>query len=144
METVLVARFSHNIEADLERGWSAWQGLSGTYDECVGYYRDLLTSSDDYDEETGEVDLSKMDIREFPELPGVFGCVHHNGLSCYLLQNSITVEDAIEEVKQNRGYMWGGGWGDRTIGKVKLLKSIRLEGTDMDLHILEADDIRPE
>lgn len=127
---MLVARFSDNIEADIIRNWSTWMtpGLGGDYNDCM---KDI------------EDGFADGEIREFPEFPGCYGIVHHEGLSCYALEAE-TIEDAIEEVKDRCHF--GCGYGERTIGKVKLLHTvshIEME-TERDLHILEVEDCECE
>lgn len=136
---MLVVRFSDNIEADIQRGWSAWMspGCGGTYEDCLA----------DFDPNDPESVLKgcKVDIREFPEFPGSFGCVHHEGLSCYYLEAE-NVEDALKEVRANQSKFNGCGYGDYTVGNVRLLKSISKEewGSDRDMHILEVEDCQEE
>lgn len=128
---MLVARFSDNIEADIKRNWSAWMtpGLGGSYDDCIQDVKD---------------GFAEGEIREFPEYPGCFGIVHHEGLSCYALESE-TIEDAIEEVRKNV-YADGSGYGQKTVGKIKLLFTVsHVEmKTQRDLHILEVEDCENE
>lgn len=131
MTTLLVARFSDNIHADIDRDWSTWMlpGLGGTYKDC--------------EQDIEDFGFGDSEIREFPEYPGSFGVVHHEGLSCYLL-DAESVEDAIKEVKER--YLDGSGYGHTTIGKVLLLKTIPAKevGSIRDLHILAVEDCEAE
>lgn len=131
MDNLLVARFSNDIKADIERGWSTWMlpGLGGTYSDC--------------EQDAEDFGFSNAEIREFPEHPGSFGIIHHEGLSCYLL-DAESVEEAIEEVKER--HLDGSGYGHATIGKVLLLRSIPAKeaGSIRDLHILEVEDCKLE
>lgn len=128
---MLVARFSDNIQADIERGWSTWMlpGLGGSYEDCK---RDI--------EDFG---FGNAEIREFPEYPGCYGVVHHEGLSCYPLESE-NVEDAIAEVLEQ--HFDGSGYASATIGKVTLLKSVPSKEmrSIRDLHILEVEDCETE
>lgn len=66
-------------------------GCGGTYEDCVNDY--APEGQDWIDFTGGQIGLySQMDIREFPEFSGSFGCVHHEGLSCYYLEAQ-NVED---------------------------------------------------
>jgi len=133
---MLVARFSDNITADIARDWSAWMlpNLAGTREECVQDAIEHLGLSEGRAERI---------VKEFPEHPGSFGCVHHDGLSCYLL-DADDVEGAIKEAK-GRAHD-GSGYGVRTIGKVELVATIRKEdiGSARDLHILSIEDYGSE
>ena len=124
---ILAARFSNDINADIKRGWSAWMhpNLGGTVEECL--------------EDAELLGLDTVDIREFPD--GGFALVHHDGLSCYVLE-STEVESAIEEVKASTHS--GDGYGEVTIGKVKVLKSVKIKGCRRTLHILEIEDYESE
>lgn len=128
---MLVARYSDNIQADIERNWSTWMtpGLGGSYFDCK--------------QDVEDFGFRNAEIREFPEYPGCFGIVHHEGLSCYLLESE-NVDDGIIEVKSSA--MDGSGYGYATIGKIKVLKSVSAK--DMrsvrDLHILEVEDCETE
>ncbi len=133
---MLVARFSDNITADIARNWSAWMlpSLSGTFDECI---QDAI-------EHLGMQEATAANIvKEFPEFPGCFACVHHEGLSSYLLEAE-HIEDAVKEVKERAHD--GSGYGVRTIGKISLLATISKEEMNSvrDLHILEIDDYETE
>lgn len=128
---MFVARFSDNIQDDIKRGWSTWMtpGLGGSIADC---------------EQDIEDGYAEGVIREFPEFPGCFGIVHHEGLSCYYLESE-TLDDAIEEVKGCAG-MDGSGFGYATVGEVKLIKTISRKelGSIRDLHILEVEDCECE
>lgn len=134
---MLVARFSDNIDADIKRNWSAWMlpGLAGSYEDCL---QDAMNNSNEGGLGLSESEAIKI-VREFPEHPGCFGCVHHEGLSAYLLESD-SIEQAIEEVK--RLALDGSGYGIATKGPVKLLSTIPagVIGTLRDLHILECED----
>ena len=124
---ILAARFSDDIHADVARNWSAWMhpNLGGTIEECQ--------------EDAELLGLDNIDIREFPD--GGFALVHHNGLSCYVLE-STDVDSAIEEVKASTHS--GDGYGEASIGKVKVLKSVKIEGYRRTLHILEIENYESE
>lgn len=128
---MLVARFSDNIEADIKRGWSTWMlpGLGGSYEDCLQDIEDF--------------GFRDAEIREFPEYPGCYGVVHHEGLSCYPLESE-NVDDAIAEVLDSK--LDGSGYASATIGKVTLLKSVSSKEirSIRDLHILEVDDCETE
>lgn len=128
---MLVARFSENIENDIKRGWSTWMlpGLGGSYSDC--------------EQDIEDFGFGNAEIREFPEYPGSYGVVHHEGLSCYLL-DAENVEDAITEVIENK--LDGSGYGYATIGKVTLLKTVPSKEmrSIRDLHILEVEDCERE
>lgn len=128
---MLVARYSDNIQNDINRGWSAWMtpGLAGTYEDCQ------------QDIEDG---FGNGDIVEFPEFPGCYGIKHHNGLSCYELESE-NIEDAIKEVKETSN-MDGSGYGSKTVGTIKLLKTIPASEMHSirNLHILEVEDTESE
>lgn len=117
-----VARISENIEADIERNWSAWQtpNLGGSYEDCEQDIKDGFA--------VGE-------IREFPEFPGSFGIIHHYGLSCYELTAS-SLEDAIIEVNESNVFD-GSGFGIAAYN-CKLAKSIG------NVHILLCENIESE
>ena len=127
---MLVARFSDNIQEDILRGWSAWMtpGLGGSKEDCK------------QDIEYGYAD---GEIIEFPEHKGCFGIKHHNGLSCYYLESEC-IEDAIDEIKILK--LDGSGYGEKTVGNIKLVKTISKEDikTIRDLHILEVEDCESE
>ena len=135
-KTMLAARFSDNIQADITRNWSAWMlpNLAGSYDENI---QDAIEHLGMSEEAAGNI------VREFPEYPGCFGCVHHQGLSSYVLKSD-NVEDAVAEVKGSA--LDGRGYGVRTIGAIKLLKTISKEelGSVRDLHIVEIEDYETE
>lgn len=138
---MLAARFSDNIEADIKRNWSAWMlpNLFGSYEANIS---DAMNRQDE-----GGLGLSEEEapavVREFPEYPGCFGCVHHNGLSAYPLDAG-SVEDAIKEVKAEAHD--GSGYGIRTIGYVTVIATISREAinSERDLHILEIEDYESE
>lgn len=131
MEKIYAIRFSDDIEADIRRDWSAYMhpSLGGTYEECE---RDC--------EEYG----LPVDIREFED--GGFACVHHDGLSCYALENCNSVEDVIAAFNKDRALYDGSGFAQQTVGKVQLIKSIPAGsvGRFRDMHILLIDDFSNE
>lgn len=133
---MLVARFSDNITADIDRNWSAWMlpSLAGTYDENVRDAIDHLGLSEE---------AAKDVVREFPEYPGCFGCVHHRGLSSYLLEAE-DIDQAIKEVKERAHD--GSGYGVRTIGRITLLATVSKKEINSirDLHILQIEDYETE
>lgn len=139
--TMLVARFSDNITADIARNWSAWMlpGLGGSYEDCL---QDAMNP-----EHEGGLGLTESEavkiVREFPEHTGCYGCVHHIGLSAYLL-DAESVEDAVKEVKERAHD--GSGYGVRTIGKVTVIATISKDimKSERDLHILEVEDYENE
>ena len=133
---MLVARFSDNITADIARNWSAWMlpSLAGSYEECIQDAVEHLGMSEE---------AAANIVKEFPEYPGCFGCVHHAGLSTYLL-DAENVEEAVKEVKERAHD--GSGYGVRTIGEIRLLATISKEEVNSvrDLHILQIDDYETE
>lgn len=99
--------------------------LGGSFEECQ--------------EDAELLGLDEVDIREFPG--GGYALVHHDGLICYVL-DATDVHAAIEEVKSSAHS--GDGYGEATIGQIKVLKSIKLEGYRRTLHILEIEDYQSE
>lgn len=130
---IYVARFSDNINADIKRNWSAWMtpGLAGSYEDCK---QDI---ADGY---------AHGEIREFPEYPGCYAIVHHEGLSSYLLNaenENTAIKEAIETAKS--GKIDGSGFGIAAIN-CKLVKTISRKkiNSQRDLHILICEDIKSE
>ncbi len=130
---MFVARFSDNIQADIERGWSAWMtpGLCGSYDDCQQDIADGYACGD---------------IREFPEKPGSYGIVHHQGLSAYLLSaddEDSAVEEAIAAAKG--GKIDGSGFGVAAFN-CQLVRTIprELVKSQRELHILRCEDYESE
>lgn len=142
-----VARWSQNIEGDIQRGWSAWQsGQWGCAD--LGDFLSSLYLTDAYSEDELTPELLEEIAEEnnviFDEVDGCWRQFHHNGLSCYPL-NAETVEEAIEIVStENVGD--GAGFGHRTIGKVRVVARIHelVDGENYALYVLECEDSLPE
>lgn len=120
--TVLVARFSDDIDADIKRGWSAYQhpALGGTRAEV--------------ERDAREMNVTDPDIRKLPG--GGYALVHHEGLSAYPI-SSESVDGAQQEVLATTND--GSGYGHRTTGKIRKMRTIPKEliGSIRDLHILE-------
>lgn len=158
----LVARFSDDIEYDIERGWSAWQdelSYASLTDlrRAIRYIWDNLSFSSNFesckeyveqfdDDDDLLKDFNKRFVGTMNEglvqdpRSGVWLVKHHKGLSAYKL-NAETLEEAIEEVIHNPN-MDGSGFGVATVGKIIVLATIKAETIDSmrDLHILEVED----
>jgi len=151
---MFVARYSFNPEYDARRNWSAWIGVEGDTPEAVArLIADVVERPSMLTDETGErVDwedapealkiayvLDNEDIR-YHEVAGKWMHVHHEGLSCWSL-DAETLDEAIEEARtlDARGEIEWGGFGDRTVGKVKYVASV-----NETLHIFECDYVTSE
>ena len=114
-----VLRYSINIESDIRRGWSAYGGQR--FDTVEELQQEFAVDGD-------------ADIR-FDEDRQQYALVHHDGLSCFLIET-----DGDEMADPN--YLRQHGTltqAEYTIGKVKLLK-----GYGDDWHLLECDDYGKE
>lgn len=133
-----VARFTHDPQDDIERGWSGWMGsdFSSVADAAEFFGIDIDEQTDDA---LLDILLEKenTDLR-FDDRLKVWRTVHHEGLSCFALE-ATTIEDAMSEAK-SANLMWE-GFGDKTIGNVKVIGAV--EGVD-DLFIFECDDATGE
>jgi len=151
-----VARFSDNIQADLERGWSAWMGsrsqdLEDVLEFC-GITAEQIENGwerwqdpdwhpwhhrDTTDREEFLLDLAENenhDIR-FDAVADAWAAVHHDGLSCFRLEAE-TEADAIQELANVAAETVSFSSGDMTEGAVRLVHS-----RDDGWHLLQADGV---
>jgi HK97 family phage portal protein len=128
--TKLVARYSDDIDADIKRGWSAYQ-----HPNYGGTRAEVLQDAED-------MGIKDPEIRKIPQ--GGYALVHHDGLSSYPL-NSEGVDEATLEAHSSAGFD-GSGYGHSTIGKIRKMRTIPKEliGSLRDLHILEVEDSEVE
>lgn len=129
-----VARFTHDPQDDIERGWSGWMGLDFKSVSDAAEFHGVDTE-DKSDDELLDIlnDDENVDLRYDKRL-NVWRVCHHEGLSCFALEAE-TATDAMIEAK-SANLVWA-GFGDKTIGKVKLVGAV--EGVD-DLFIFECED----
>jgi hypothetical protein len=115
---VKVLRYSFDINSDIKRGWSAYAGMRfETEEEAKSFFE-----SDD------------LDIR-FDDDRNSFGVVHHDGLSCFLVEED---GDEIADVDYIRNHATL-TQAEYTVGKVTLLHSF---GDDW--HLLECSSYGKE
>jgi len=135
---MFVARYSLNIKADIKRGWSGYfEPAYETLDDAarLGYWP---TEWDEEEDAADWLEANDIDFRHDPENGG-WRHVHHNGLSCWVLdaerENAALFEAAT---KDNGGEIGWHGFGYATRGKVRLVASWGI------LHILEVDYVTME
>lgn len=133
-----VARFTHDPQDDIERGWSGWFGLDWKSVRDAAEFHGIEVD-EQTDEELIEIlaDDENVDLR-FDNRLKVWRVVHHDGLSCFPLEAE-TADDAIAEAKA-AGLEWA-GFGYQTMGSVKLIGTV--DGVD-DLFVFECEDAHPE
>jgi hypothetical protein len=130
-----VARFTETPEQDIERGWS-------------GYFAPFLTDVKEALEDLAHVDTEEMTEDEMLEAAeennlcqdphtGAWRPFHHAGLSCWALEAE-TEADAMIEAAAIHDNAWG-GFGQRTIGKVRLVGKVRDA-----LYLFECEDAASE
>lgn len=159
-----VARFSDNIQNDIERGWSGYfaefdtdvrsallnigvaveeDKLETRQQRWINTYGDAY---EDYESFLNEYLLElaeEHNLRQDPHTQA-WRPFHHQGLSCFALEAD-NLDSAIREATE--GALSWGGFGQATVGTVKALHKItgtgNLEKDDF-LWILECDDVKPE
>lgn len=151
-----VLRYSPNIQGDLKRNWSAWMGLRSKdlYDLLVQL--DGVEAIEEAWEDWSDVDYAPFverdhddfdafldylagenDIRFDPDTKE-WCAVHHDGLSCFLLEAE-DEEEAIAEGKALASMWPDKGFGYQTEGSIRLVCSL-----PDDWHILECEDVSLE
>ena len=153
-----VARYTHNHEEDIKRGWSGWMGESWeNIDEAKNYFFDMAYPDDEelekkqqryintwgdmYEDweyfinELKEEVLEENDVR-FDEFHGEWRHCHHDGLSCWKLFSD-TIEEAVAEAtaKDRNGKIGWYGQGYATVGDIAMIAHVK-----DDLYIFECDD----
>lgn len=104
--SVKVLRYSENIESDIRRGWSALAGMRfDTEDEARSFFADYFGDNE-------------MDIRCDADR-NAYGVVHHDGLSCFLVEEDGDEIDDVDRIRKNATLTQA----EYTIGTVKLLES---------------------
>jgi hypothetical protein len=103
-----IVRQSEHIKEDLQRNWSSWNygelGFEGTKEELEESMEEAIENESSFDIsgfELWEEDIEKADIRELYD--GYWVLVDNTrgrGLSCNILESE-SLEEAIEEVKEN-------------------------------------------
>lgn len=155
-----VARFSSDPISDLERGWSGFFGES--YDSPEQFVREMFSDEledddliqrqerwirtygseyEDYDLFLSEYCSELAEERGlcYDKTLGKWRVKHHDGLSCWALEAQ-TVEEAVREALSRNDVKWG-GFGQRTLGKVRLVCAV----PNIDnLYIFECEDVEDE
>lgn len=152
-----VARYTHNPEEDIKRGWSGWMGQNWPTREAALSELVEMPGDDEMDERQqrwirtwGEMyeDRAKFveDLRDdlaerqgidlrYDEFYHEWRRVHHDGLSCFCL-DAETAEAAIAEARDldasKQIHWWGDG--DYTHGAVTLVGHV-----GGDLYVFECD-----
>lgn len=155
---MFVARFTLTPEYDIQRNWSAWMGMDfETQEEAYEAVAEQQINEEIYEmwEKWQDEDYQtwhkrdhdswidflqdkvNADIR-FNEVWNRWQVVHHDGLSCWIL-DAESVEDAVTEAKQSN-LVWY-GFGSHTVGKVSYVCAV--EGIEH-LHIFECEDTSVE
>lgn len=127
-------RYSLDIEGDIQRDWSAWMGmryasfldLVNSAGEISEYEYSEWCESRDLDETTEEAaeeyvtEKLGWDVRIDPKT-GEFCAVHHDGLSCYVVDEEDL--DATNEVaaRWNEKGALPSGEGKMTVGAVEVV-----------------------
>jgi hypothetical protein len=153
-----VARFTNNPQADIERGWSGYFATNwNTIEEAINdtnaelledelleetQQRWINTWGDKYEEYDTFITEYMEEIAEelnivFDEQSKIYRPFHHWGLSCWALEAN-TEEEAIQEISERTDIQWG-GFGQQTIGDVKIIKQIN----DL-LWLFECEDAQNE
>lgn len=146
-----VARYTPNPDADLCRGWSAWMGMRD--ESLIALLSDILNldvpEGIDEADAAGEAELLELavdighDVR-WDDQAGEWCCVHHDGLSCWGLDEDIETpeEAAMEAARLHRtGQIEHAGTGLSTIGEVEYVWPV--PGVD-GLHLFRCEDTMPE
>ena len=104
--TCKVMRYSENIESDIKRGWSALSGMRfETEAAAVEFFSDYFGDNE-------------MDIR-FDVDQNNYGVVHHDGLSCFVVEDDGDEVEDIDRIRSNATLTQA----EYTIGKVTLIES---------------------
>jgi hypothetical protein len=139
---MLVVRYGTGIQADIERGWSAWMNtrtsdLHKFIGKCEDFYSSCFESSKyeslETDEEKLEYFEEKIDVR-FDDSTNEYAICHHDGLSVFELESD-TVEEAEIEAAEKINQITIGWFGSATVGEVTIIKEI-----SENWYLLECDD----
>ena len=146
-----VARHTYSPEYDIERNWVGW--MSDAWDSEEEAMDDIVYDHPKYEEfldrfllrydaetayqKTYEAIAETVDVR-FNEVYGKWQHVHHEGLSCWLLESETEAEAVAEATANASAYDWC-GFGEQTIGKVRFVKRITTS-----LCVFECEDTKPE
>lgn len=104
--TAKVMRYSNNIESDIRRGWSALAGMRFESEEKAReFFSDYFGDNE-------------MDIR-FDVDQNQYAVVHHDGLSCYVVEDDGDEVANIDDIRKNATLTQA----ELTTGKVKLIES---------------------
>ena len=155
-----VARFSSDIQWDIERGFSCWgdkstrqtdldivQEIGGFWDDeeleakqqrWISTYGEQYEDYDLFIEELAR-EIAPADLVR-DEKYGTWAEKHHDGLSCFALQGE-TEAEAIAYFC-NPANRFDPMLGDTTVGVVEYVKSFDHEG--MTFHLLKCDSVEEE
>lgn len=143
-------RWSERIDEDIERGFSGSQAaVSESLEEICGTLG-LLEELEEL-KDSGEVDENEtwvqIENNEFRKFNGLWFLFHHEGLSCFEIQDEFDTEEEVIEFaleNYNNDEFTPVGDGDRTVGKVKVVACLQ-EPTESELgcYLISCEDTIP-